>query len=73
MGPRCLADLEIPARQRQCPMRVGAHLEPEFRRVVGEGLEMPRDQFVVARRRPVAPLTGLRHTADAHARRVRAG
>ena len=43
----------------QRPIWVPAHLEPEFRRVVGEGLEMPRDQFVVARRRPVAPLTGL--------------
>ena len=64
VGPRCLADLEIPLSQPPRPIWVLAYLEPEFRRVVGEGLEMPRDQFVVARRRVVAPLTGLRHTAN---------
>jgi hypothetical protein len=37
---------------------------PELRRVVGEGLGMPRDQFVVACRRPGTPLTGLLRTAD---------
>jgi len=63
-GPRCLADLEIPPSQPPRPIWVPAYLEPEFRRVVGEGLEMPRDQFIVARRRLVAPLTGLRHTAN---------
>ena len=45
-------------------MRVGARIEPELRRVVGEGLGMPRDQFVVACRRPGTPLTGLLRTAD---------
>ena len=63
-GPRCLADLEIPPSQPPRPIWVPAYLEPEFRRVVGEGIEMPRDQFVVARRRLVAPPTGLRHTAN---------
>ena len=64
MGPWCPADLEIPRRERQCPMRVGTRLQPELRRVVGEGLGMPREEFVVARCRPGAPLTGLLHTAD---------
>jgi hypothetical protein len=63
-GPRCLADLEIPHSQPPRPIWVPAYLEPEFRRVVGEGLVMPRDQFVGARRRLVAPHTGLRRTAN---------
>ena len=45
-------------------MRVGTRLQPELRRVVGEGLGMTREEFVVARCRPGAPLTGLLHTAD---------
>ena len=45
-------------------MRVGTHVEPKLCRVVGEGLGMPGDQFVVACRRPGTPLTGLFRTAD---------
>jgi hypothetical protein len=64
MGPWCPADLEIHRRERQCPIRVGTRLQPELRRVVGESLGMTREEFVVARCRPGAPLTGLLHTAD---------
>ena len=64
MGTRCLADLEIPPSEPLRPIWIPAYLEPEFRRVVGEGLEMPRDEFVVARRRLFAPRTGLCHTAN---------
>lgn len=45
-------------------MRVGTRVEQELRRVVGEGLGMSRDQFVVARCRPGTPLTSLFHAAD---------
>lgn len=63
MGAWCRADLEVPGRERQCPMRVGTGLQPELRRVVGEGLGMPHEEFVVSGCRPGAPLAGLRDTA----------
>lgn len=40
-------------------MRVGARVETELGRVVGEGLGTLREQFVVARLRPGPPLTCL--------------
>ncbi len=63
-GPRCLADLKILLSQPQRPIWIPAYVEPEFRRMVGKGFKMPRDQFVVACRRLVAPLAGLSHTAN---------
>ena len=46
-GPRCLADLEIPPSQPPRPIWVPAYLEPEFRRVVGEGIEMAARRFLI--------------------------
>lgn len=63
MGAWCRADLEVPGRERQCPIRVGTGLQPELRRVIGEGLGMPREEFVVPGCRLGAPLAGLRDTA----------
>lgn len=45
-------------------MRLGTHLQPEFGRVVGEGLRMACYQFVIARRRLRAPLAGLLQSTD---------
>lgn len=56
--------VEVHRRERQCLMRVGTRFQPELGRVVGEGLGVMREEFVVARCRPVAPLTGLLQTAD---------
>ena len=64
MGPRCLAQFEISSRQHQRSIRVGARLEPKFRRVVGEGFRVTREQFVVTRRRPVPPFAALLESVD---------
>ena len=40
-------------------MRVGSRFQPELRRVVSEGLEMPREEIVVPGFCPGAPLPGL--------------
>ena len=53
------SDLKISLRQPLRPARVSTRIEPEFGRVVGEGFQMPRDQFVVAGRCPIAVLICL--------------